>query len=363
MNDFLERVFMDNTITEYLIVIAIILFVVLFKRYLSKYFAGLLFRIVSSIFRAVDKVSFVNLVVQPLGIFLLVFVTMIAFDKLTFPTVLKFEIYKISFHNIVETCSKIILLAVFTWLLLRIIDFIAMILEKRADLKPGQTDNQLILFFKDFLKAIIVIVGFLMILKFAFQYEIGSLLTGLSIATAAVALATRESLENLIASFIIFFDRPFSSGDLVKVQQITGTVEKIGLRSTRIRTTEKTYVTVPNKQMVDSILDNLSLRTHRRGLLNLELNPQTSREQVNQLLPELTNLFKQNKQVDTSTILLSDVTKDAIIVQAEYFVLAGTQETFNKVKQEINFGVIDLLNQLGIKLATRDMEVILKKEE
>jgi MscS family membrane protein len=237
-----------------------------------------------------------------------------------------------------------------------------MILEKRADLTPDQTDNQLVLFFKDFLKAIIVIVGFLMILKFAFQYEIGSLLTGLSIATAAIALATRESLENLIASFIIFFDRPFSSGDLVKVQQITGTVEKIGLRSTRIRTTEKTYVTVPNKQMVDSILDNLSLRTHRRGLLNLELHPQTSREQVNQLLPALTNLFKQNKQVDTSTILLSDVTKDAILVQAEYFVLAGTQETFNKVKQEINFGVIDLLNQLGVKLATKDMEVILKKE-
>jgi MscS family membrane protein len=287
---------------------------------------------------------------------------MIAFDKLTFPSALKFEIYRVSFHNIVETCSKIILLAVFTWLLLRIIDFIAMILEKRADLTPDQTDNQLVLFFKDFLKAIIVIVGFLMILKFAFQYEIGSLLTGLSIATAAIALATRESLENLIASFIIFFDRPFSSGDLVKVQQITGTVEKIGLRSTRIRTTEKTYVTVPNKQMVDSILDNLSLRTHRRGLLNLELHPQTSREQVNQLLPALTNLFKQNKQVDTSTILLSDVTKDAILVQAEYFVLAGTQETFNKVKQEINFGVIDLLNQLGVKLATKDMEVILKKE-
>ncbi len=80
-------------------------------------------------------------------------------------------------------------------------------------------------------------------------------------------MATRESLENLIASFIIFFDKPFMVGDLVKVQSITGTVEKIGLRSTRIRTDQKTYVTMPNKQMVDSIMDNLSLRAPRRRLL------------------------------------------------------------------------------------------------
>jgi len=360
MNDFLDKVILDNSIREYLIVLLIIVFVFLFKRYLSKYFAGLLFRIVTGIFRGVDKAPFVNLIVQPLGIFLFVFVTMIAFDQLSFPTALKFNIYKVSLHDIVESLSKIILLGVFTWLLLRIIDFIAMVFQRRAD-AADQRDIQLIGFFKDFLKAGIAIIGLLMILKFAFEFEVSSLVTGLSIATAAVALATKESLENLIASFIIFFDKPFTSGDLVKVQQITGTVEKIGLRSTRIRTTEKTYVTVPNKQMVDSILDNLSLRTFRRGVLNLELHPQTSREQLNQLLPALTNLLKQNKQVDTSTILLTDINKDAFIVQAEYFVLAGTQETFNNVKQEFNLAVINLVDELGIKLATKDIEVVMKQ--
>jgi MscS family membrane protein len=78
---------------------------------------------------------------------------------------------------------------------------------------------------------------------------------------AALALAARESLENIIASFIIFFDKPFVTGDNLKIQQVTGTVERIGLRSTRIRTADKTLVSVPNKQMVDSIVDNLSMRT------------------------------------------------------------------------------------------------------
>ncbi|HCT22466.1 MAG TPA: mechanosensitive ion channel protein MscS, partial [Chitinophagaceae bacterium] len=91
-----------------------------------------------------------------------------------------------------------------------------------------QTDNQLIVFFKDFLKVLIVLNGILLILHFVFHKDIGNLLTGLSIVGAAIALATRESLENLIASFIIFFDKPFVTGDLVKVQGFTGTIEKIG---------------------------------------------------------------------------------------------------------------------------------------
>ncbi len=164
----------------------------------------------------------------------------------------------------------------FIWLLLRIIDFIATILEKKANLTADQTDNQLIVFFRDFFKVIIAIIGLMMVLNYAFGLNVGSMITGLSIVGAGIALALRESLENLIASFIIFFDKPFTTGDLVKVNNITGTVEKIGLRSTRIRSDQKTYVSVPNKQMVDSVLDNLSLRTQRKGELKLEIGLTTS---------------------------------------------------------------------------------------
>ena len=360
MNDFLDRVILNNTIRDYLLVIGTILLVFLFKRYLSKYFAGLLFNLVSKITRGVDKRPFINLVVQPLESFLLILVTMVALEKLTFPRFMRFEIYKITFHVIIETLSIIILLLAFTWLLLRIIDFIALVLEQKAHLTPDQTDNQLVVFFKDFFKVVIIIGGLLLVLKFAFHLRISSLLTGLSIATAAVALSTRESLENLIASFIIFFDKPFSSGDLVKVQQVTGTVEKIGLRSTRIRTSDKTFVTVPNKQMVDSILDNLSLRTHRRALLNLEMNAQTSFGQVNQFIPAIESLLKENKEVDTGTVVLADISKDSFVLQVEYFVVAGTLEAFNHIRQEINLSIIRLMEQMKIRLASKETEIILQ---
>src|SRR6185369_11664937 len=153
-----------------------------------------------------------------------------AFDKLDYPIVNGANIgkvqilYKNTLQEFIKSISLIVLIITFIWLTLRIIEFIALILQQKADQKADPADNQLIVFFKDFFKVILVIFGILLILKFAFHYDINNLLTGLSIATAAIALATRESLENLIASFIIFFDKPFTMGDQVKVHDITGTV-------------------------------------------------------------------------------------------------------------------------------------------
>lgn len=367
MNTFFNFVLLDNTVGSYLVVAAIIIFVVFFKRYLSRYVAGLLFRIVRKLVKGVDKDTFINLVVAPLKTFLLILITIITLEKLTFPTTPvrigsfsfspDFRIYRITFHQLVDSLSIIILIFAFIWLLLRIIDFVALILERKANLSPDQSDNQLIVFFKDFFKVILVINGFLLVLKFGLHLDIGNLITGLSIAGAAIALSTRESLENLIASFIIFFDKPFSTGDLVKVQNVTGTVEKIGLRSTRIRTDQKTYVTVPNKQMVDSILDNLSLRSQRRAFVQLELHSDTPLHKIQQLISNLEKLLQKNKaDIWQSSVVLSDINKNTFLVQVEFFTEAGPIAAFNRIRQQINMEIIRELGDLQIKLASKEME-------
>ena len=342
-------------------VLAVFLAVVL-KRFVSRYAAGLLFRIVKKLATGVDKLSFVNLVVAPLQTFLVILVTVIAVEKLKFPSVLNFTIYRVSFRQIIDIITVGILIISFIWLFLRIIDFIAMIIQQRASIASDQSDNQLVVFFKDFFKVLIVIFGFLLILKFAFRYPIGNLFTGLSIATAAIALATRESLENLIASFIIFFDKPFTTGDIVKVQNITGTVEKIGLRSTRIRTDQKTFVTVPNKQMVDSIMDNLSLRTQRKATVQLELSGNTSRGTVNDLVLSIENLLRRKDRIENYSVFLADISKNALLVQVEFFTASIPSEDFNAIRQDINLNIVDLLNELNIQLASKETEIVLAKE-
>ncbi|MBA4167949.1 MAG: mechanosensitive ion channel [Chitinophagaceae bacterium] len=348
------RIF-DNTLGNYLLITGIIMLAVSLKRLISKYVAGLVFRLVKKVAQGVDKKSFVDLVVSPLDNFLIILVALIAVDKLHYPAVLEIYIYKTSLHHVFDTIAVMLMVVSFIWLLLRIIDFIAMILEQKASNSQSQSDNQLVVFFKDFFKVLLVIAGILMILKFGFSFKISSLITGLSLAGAAVALATRESIENLIASFIIFFDRPFSTGDLIKVHSITGTVEKIGLRSTRLRTTQKTYVTVPNKQMVDSIMDNLTLQTQRRAFVQLELNAETPHETVLEFIGAIDeNILKRNDRVENYTVFLADIVKNTYVVTVEFFTSTIPANDFNEVRQKINLAIIGLMESMNIRLSSKD---------
>ena len=362
MNDFLEQIWLDNPVKNYLIVAGVILFVIIIKRIISRYLAGLLFRVVNKIWKDVDRKSFTSLLIQPLGFFLLILVSIIGLYKLNFPTILNVEIYRYSVKQVVHSTATIVLVISFIWLLLRLIDFIATILEKKANLTPDQSDNQLIIFFRDFFKVMISIVGVMMILNYAFDLNVGSLITGLSILGAAIALALRESLENLIASFIIFFDKPFTTGDLVKVHNVTGTVEKIGLRSTRIRSDHKTSVSVPNKQMVDSVVDNLSLRTQRRGDLKLELGLQTSSAQLDLLIAGVRKILDR-REIEDANVVLTDITGNAVIVQSDYYTAAVTINEFNSIRQEINLQVFKMIEELQVEIAGLRTEVRISKPD
>ncbi|MBI1782486.1 MAG: mechanosensitive ion channel [Sphingobacteriales bacterium] len=352
MNDFLSRVILDNTIKQYLVVIGIIWVVYIFKKYLSRAIADLSFRLFSKTSALIRKEPFKSLVAGPVQLFLMILVVFTTLNTLNFPKAMDFTVHKIPIGDIIDSIGAAIVIIAFIWLLLRMIDFIALVMQEKASLTADLSDDQLIVFFKDFFKIIIVVIGVLLVIRFSFHKEVGPLLTGLSIVGAALALAAKESLENLIASFIIFFDKPFTLGDLVKVQTVTGTVEKIGLRSTRIRTDAKTFVTVPNKQMVDSILDNLSLRTQRKGELRLELNPQTAASDVQKLIDSINSLLKNNYDVglNGSTVFLTDVNKNGIVVLIEYFTENIDINVFNNLRQRLNFDVLKLMEQQEIKM-------------
>jgi MscS family membrane protein len=364
MNDFFNQLYFDNTVRDWFITFGIILLILLLNRLISKYFAGLIFSLVKRIWKNVDKKSFIDLVIHPLGMFLVVFVSLAALHKLRFPGKWDVDIYRYTVKDILHAIGTTVLIISFIWLLLRMIDFIATILEKRAAITEDLTDNQLIVFFKDFFKVILGITGILMILHFAFNMHIGNLLTGLSIVGAAIALSLRESLENLIASFVIFFDKPFATGDLVKVQNITGTVEKIGLRSTRIRTDQKTFVTVPNKQMVDSILDNLSLRTQRKGELRLEVDLNTTSQKVQELLAGIKNVLNK-EEIENSSVLMDAIAGNAFMIAADYFTAPVTQTEFNAIKEEINISILQLMESLEIQIAgaNKDIRIIEREKQ
>jgi MscS family membrane protein len=358
MHQFLDREFYSNTIRDYLWIAGIILFVILLNRVISKYIAIFLSNIFIKAWNTFDEKKFVQLIIKPLGIFLVISVSIIAFYRLRFPPEINFTVYKYPLQLILIAAVKTIQVIAFTWLLLRIIDFIATVLESRAIRTLDQGDNQLIVFFRDFLKVVIGIIGGMMILHFGFGYHVGSLLTGLSIVGAAIALALRESLENLIASFVIFFDKPFTTGDMVKVQNVSGNVEKIGLRSTRIRTGDKSYVTVPNKQMVDSILDNVSLRSQMRNELNLFLHLKTPAGKIRQLQEEIKEHLLSIEDIQNYNVVLNDIRLQGYFILVEFFTPPIDNSRFLAIKQQLNYFILNKMEELEIKIASeKDAEV------
>jgi MscS family membrane protein len=246
---------------------------------------------------------------------------------------------------------------------MRIIDFIAGILHKRANVEQHRAETQLIVFFRDFIKVLVVVIGIMIVLNQAFNYDITSLLTGLSIVGAAIALALRESLENLIASFVIFFDKPFTTGDFVKVQNVAGTIERIGLRSTRLRTIDKSYVTVPNKQMVDSILDNISLRSQIRGEINLFINLNTPPAKLEALENELKAFIGSIPEVASYNVLFNDIKVQAYILFIEFFTAPIEWNAFTAIKQRVNFHILQTMEKLEISIAAEGKDLAISAKE
>jgi MscS family membrane protein len=351
MPEFLQQEFLNNTLAMYLWIGVTVLLLLLFKRLLSKGFASVLYFTFPNTRSYVSRQQFLELIVKPLEWLIIILVLVLSFNKLTYPAILDIELYKVSTKDLVDAAGRALLVIFFIRFVRRFIDFIGLLLGEKAKQTPEQSDDQLVYFFRDFLKVIVLIFGVLLFANFVFRYDVSNVITGLSIVTAAVALATRESLENLIASFIILIDKPFVLGDLVKIDSYMGTVEKIGFRSTKLRTDQKTYATVPNKKMVDAILDNLSMRTQRKVEIRLELRPDAKPAQLLDVTRKAEKLMLQKEEIQNHQVFVTDISSGSVVISVDYFTGPIDFDIFLGIKQSIQLELLSIIQDAGLELA------------
>jgi MscS family membrane protein len=345
---------LSNPLKSYLIIIGVLIITMALKRAVSRFFASLIYTWIDKKNHSELRKTHVHRLIIPIERFLIFLVAIVALYELHFPAAWNLHIYKFTLQEAMESVTKLIFIILFIRVCLRTLEFISIILEEKAKLSKDQTDDQLVLFFRDFFKVILYIIGLLMILHYVFNENIGNLVTSLSIVGAAVALSMRESLENIIASFIIFFDKPFTVGDLVKVNNFTGTIEKIGLRSTRIRTQDKTYISVPNKQMVDTIVDNISLRTERKIEMDLQLHVSTSAESIKAFAQYLRSFIAKIPAINNSFVFVAETGKQFHSIHVECYVGLQTDLiNFQLLREQINIAAIDYAHQHKIVFADK----------
>ncbi len=348
----LDQQILSNSIRSYLFIAAILLITLLIKRLVSRFFASLIYTWVDKKNHSDLRKSHVHRLLVPIEQFLLFLVAIIALYELKFPEAWDLKLFKLSLQQLIESGIKFVFILLLIRVSLRTLEFISIILENKARLTKDLSDDQLVLFFRDFFKVIIYIIGILMVLRYVFNESIGNLVTSLSIVGAAVALSTRESLENIIASFIIFFDKPFTIGDLVKVNGFTGTIEKIGLRSTRIRTQEKTYISVPNKQMVDSIVDNISLRSERKIEMDLQLSVQTSAHAIADFANHMRTVLSTQNGVNSYNVFVAESGRQFHALHIDCLVSIQMEiSEFQMIRERLNLAAIEYANAHQIQFS------------
>jgi len=360
----LDKLILDNTIRSFLTVFIIISVVLLFKKLLSHKIASLLFLLINKQWKTLKKADFVSLTINPVSWLLVIVVADFAIEKLNYPSAWNFKLHGILLNDILEKIGNSAIILALFYFLISLVNFISLLLEQQSSNDDDKSHGQIVIFFRDLLKVLIGVIGFLFVLRAAFNQNIGTLLTGLSIVGAALALAAKESIENLIASFIIFFDKPFFTGDTLKVNNVAGTVERIGLRSTRIRTNEKTLVTVPNKQMVDSVVDNLSMRNQRRAEIKLVLSDKTKPEQVQKLIDAVkSDITKIQGNIIKNSVFVTDFGKDGVTITIEYFTIAFSLQEFNLLKQQINFKLMYLMEEFHLQMSSTSSNITIVNAE
>lgn len=360
----LQRTFLGNTLESYCWFGGIILVGLIFMRLLSKFLAFCIFKFLKKYSTGVGYDKLLLLLKKPLHVFILLVTFYFAFDRIEFPLSWHLVgINKFGLRMVIFRSFEIAIVSSITWIILRLIDFFGLVLMYRASLTESKSDDQLVPFIKESIKVIVVIFSIFFMLGAIFKLNIASLIAGLGIGGLAIALAAKESLENLLGSFTIFLDKPFVIGDLIRINGIEGHVEKIGFRSTRIRTLEKSFVTVPNKKLVDSELDNLSLRIQRRAKFNVGLTYETKAVQFKSIIAEIQTFVSGHPHVlpDETRIRLFEFDSSSVNIMVLYFVDTLEYDVYLDVREEINYKIMEIVEKHGTTFAYPTTAVLMKK--
>lgn len=353
--EILSQEVLGNSLKNYLLFATILIFGLLLKRIFSRLLSKLMFRLFKRLHPETDPKVFIDLLLRPVELLILFSVLYLSINQLDYP--LHEVIFKrTTFVNKVPSVYELTLIQVFDklfllsfiislfWIALRMIDFVAYVFLYKASLTESKSDDQMVPFIKELSKIVTIIFGVFVILGAVFNLNVATIIAGLGIGGIAVALAAQDTLQNLLGSFTIFADKPFEVGDLVRIDKYEGTIEKVGFRSTLIRTLDKTLVIIPNKKMVDSPLENLSLRNLRRMKFNISLKYDTPVEVMHKISKEIETYVNGHDSTSNDTLVTFDsFGESALNIQVLYFIEIVDYNDYMHIREDINYRIMQIV--------------------
>ena len=361
--DFFKIEFLENSLENYFFFIGSLLVGLIFKNLISNYLSQLLFKVLNINNEQIGQKKFDNLLTKPISFCVLLTFLYVGSTYINFPESWGLaDKNKFGIQMIIKKGLKLIYIYSVFSIVLKLIEYIGLILYQRSSETESKMDDQLVPFIIEIAKILAITLTIFIVLGKVFDINVTALATGLGIGGIALAMASKESLENLLGSFTIFFDRPFTVGDVVTVGSVTGSVEKVGFRSTRIRTFDKSVVTVPNKKMIDAELDNLGERPVRRVKFYVGLTYDTSAEKIKKIVNEIQIMINEHEKTNQDgKVRFQEFGSSSLDILVVYFVDSPRWDDLIDVKEDINYKIMEIVKKHGSDFAFPSTTVYLQK--
>ena len=213
------------------------------------------------------------------------------------------------------------------------------------------------------LQAVAIVVGILAVLR-AIGINLTPVLAGLGVGGIAVALASQKTLENLFGGMMVIGDSPIRVGNFCRVGTLMGTVEDIGLRSTRIRTLGRTMVSIPNAELASQSIENFALRDKLLFNPVLSVRYETTAEQLRYVLAEIRALLYRHERIETASARVRFVRcgQSGLDLEIFAYVSVADYDQFLAIQEDLLLRLMDIVEAAGTGLAFPSQTLYLAKD-
>ena len=260
--------------------------------------------------------------------------------------------FSISFSQTISSTMDTLVIILIGWLLYRIIK----LFEGSNELisRRFKTDNGVTLakLFLSILKAIVIILTGINILS-TWGVNITGFVASLGLVGMAFALAAKDTASNFFGSMVLFTDQPFKVGDWIKTPEVEGTIETIGVRSTKVRTFARALVSVPNGNLANTAILNWSEMNKRQIKMTLGLTYNTTSSQMRTILEEMRTLLKNDEDVHQETIFIhfTEFQDSALGIFCYFFTKTTDWGEYMAVRERLNLELMEIVEKNGAAFA------------
>jgi small-conductance mechanosensitive channel len=214
---------------------------------------------------------------------------------------------------------------------------------------------------KQGIRGIVYISAFLALLV-VFNVDLSGLVVGLGVGGIAIALALQTVLSDVFSAFSIFFDRPFEVGDFVVVGDYSGTVKKIGIKSTRLQLLQGEELVISNKELTTSILRNFRKMKRRRVVFTIGVDTDTPPAKLQRIPAIVADIVKQRALAKFERVHFKEFGEFSLNFEVVYYMKSSNYVKYLDTQQEINFAIIEAFEREGIEMPFPTQTIRLQRE-